>query len=151
MLLYIIGGIALAVVGFFVGYFLHKTRQQSKIANAETNAEKIITDAKAKQTEILLHAQEKALATIKEAKVEEDSEVQAPVPAATEEPSDDEVAPAAEPEADNEVVEGGDTPEGEETEVAETDGEEAPASPEAPEVADAVQAPEDDEEEKEEE
>lgn len=72
MLLYIIGGTALALVGFFAGYFIHKARQQAKIANAESNAEKILTEAKAKQTEILLQAQEKALSTIKDAKIEEE-------------------------------------------------------------------------------
>lgn len=68
---FILGGI-LAVVGFFVGFFLHKFRAQSKVNNAEINAEKIIADAKAKQTEILLGAQDKALKTIEEAKKEEE-------------------------------------------------------------------------------
>lgn len=68
---FIIAGI-LAVVGFFVGFFIHKFRSQSKINNAEGNAEKIIAEAKAKQTEILLSAQEKALKTIEEAKKEEE-------------------------------------------------------------------------------
>lgn len=68
---FILGGI-LAVVGFFVGFFLHKFRAQSKVSNAEINAEKIIAEAKAKQTEILLGAQDKALKTIDEAKKEEE-------------------------------------------------------------------------------
>lgn len=68
---FILGGI-LAVVGFFVGFFLHKFRTQAKVNNAEINAEKIIADAKAKQTEILLGAQDKALKTIEEAKKEEE-------------------------------------------------------------------------------
>src|SRR3989344_5081878 len=68
---FILGGI-LAVVGFFVGFFIHKFRAQSKVNNAENNAEKIIAEAKVKQTEILLDAQGKALKTIEEAKKEEE-------------------------------------------------------------------------------
>ena len=60
------------MVGFFVGFFIHKFRAQSKVNNAEVNAEKIIAEAKAKQTEILLNAQEKALKAIEEAKKEEE-------------------------------------------------------------------------------
>jgi len=73
MLLYIISGIALVGVGFFVGFWIHKFNAQDKINKAEANADKIIAEAKAKQTEILLQAQEKALATIKEAKKEEEN------------------------------------------------------------------------------
>lgn len=68
---YIIGVIALAV-GFFIGYWLRKQRAKSGIGEAEKKAEKILSEAKTKQTEILLNAQEKALGTIEEAKKEEE-------------------------------------------------------------------------------
>jgi ribonuclease Y len=68
---YIIWGL-LAVVGFFVGYFLRQKLAKGNIASAEAKAEKIINDAKTKQTELLLKAQEKALATIEQAKREEE-------------------------------------------------------------------------------
>lgn len=64
--------IALAAVGFFIGYLVRQQRAKSKIATAESRAEKILNEAKAKQTEILLKAQEKALSTIEEAKREEE-------------------------------------------------------------------------------
>lgn len=59
-------------VGFFVGYWLRKQRAKSGIGEAEKKAEKILSEAKTKQTEILLKAQEKALAAIEEAKKEEE-------------------------------------------------------------------------------
>ncbi len=49
--------IALAAVGFFIGYLVRQQRAKSKIATAESKAEKILNEAKAKQTEILLKAQ----------------------------------------------------------------------------------------------
>ncbi len=64
--------IALAAVGFFIGYLVRQQRAKSKIATAESKAEKILNEAKAKQTEILLKAQEKALSTIEEAKRDEE-------------------------------------------------------------------------------
>lgn len=64
--------IVLAAVGFFVGYWLRNKRAGNKIKTAEGKAEKILSEAKAKQAEILLHAEEKALSTIKEAKGEEE-------------------------------------------------------------------------------
>ena len=64
---YIIG-IVLAAVGFFIGYIVRQKTAKGNIASAEAKAEKILTEAKTKQTEILLHAQEKALSTIEEAK-----------------------------------------------------------------------------------
>jgi len=67
---YIIGGI-LAAVGFFIGYWARQKKAKSKISNIENKAEKIITEAKAKQSEILLAAQEKSLKIIEEAKREE--------------------------------------------------------------------------------
>ncbi|MBI4812304.1 ribonuclease Y [Candidatus Falkowbacteria bacterium] len=68
---YILGGL-LAIVGFFIGYYLHKTKTKHKVSGAEARAEKILTEAKAKQTEILLSAQDKALKIIEETKREEE-------------------------------------------------------------------------------
>lgn len=64
--------IALAAVGFFVGYLVRQQRAKSKIATAESKAEKILSEAKTKQTELLMKAQEKALAIIEETKKEEE-------------------------------------------------------------------------------
>jgi len=61
----------LAIGGFFVGYWVHTQRVSTKIKSAETRAEKILSDVKNKQNEILLNAQEKALKIIDEAKAEE--------------------------------------------------------------------------------
>ncbi len=69
---YIIGAIILAIVGFFVGYFYHRIKAHSKINSAENNAEKIVAEAKAEQAKIILHAQEKALKVIEEAKKDEE-------------------------------------------------------------------------------
>lgn len=67
---YIIYGV-LIVGGFFVGYFLRKLRVSKKIKSAETKAEKTLSEVKSKQSELLLKAQDKALAIIDEAKKEE--------------------------------------------------------------------------------
>lgn len=64
--------VVLAVVGFFIGYWLRNKRASTKIKKAESKADKLISEAKTKQAEILLAAEEKALATIKEAKYEEE-------------------------------------------------------------------------------
>lgn len=62
----------MAVIGFFVGLFAYRVRVRTKVGSAEARAEKIIAEAKAKQSEALLHAQEKALGIIEEAKKEEE-------------------------------------------------------------------------------
>lgn len=67
---YIIYGV-LAAGGFFVGYWVRQLRISSKIRSAEQKAEKIITEVKNKQNELLLKAQEKALKIIEEAKEDE--------------------------------------------------------------------------------
>lgn len=67
---FIIYGV-LVIGGFFVGYWLRKQRISRKIISAEQNAEKILADVKNKQNEIILGAQEKALAIIEEAKEDE--------------------------------------------------------------------------------
>lgn len=70
MIEYIIYGI-LAVGGFFVGWWVRKQRALAQVASAETKAKKILTDTKAKQKELLLQAQDKALKIIDEAKRED--------------------------------------------------------------------------------
>lgn len=64
--------IVLAVGGFFVGYFAMKKRQAMRTKGAEDKADKILTEAKSKHTEVLLKAQEKALKIIEEAKRDEE-------------------------------------------------------------------------------
>jgi ribonucrease Y len=61
----------LGIGGFFVGYFVHKQRVTTKIKSAETKAEKILSEVKNKQNEILLSAQDKALKIIEEAKIDQ--------------------------------------------------------------------------------
>ncbi len=60
------------VGGFIAGYFVQKNRLTTKQKNSETKAEKIVHDAKLKQKEILLKAQDKALKIINDAKKEEE-------------------------------------------------------------------------------
>jgi ribonucrease Y len=62
----------LAALGFVLGFWFQKVRVNSKITSAEVKAEKLINDSKAKQSEILLSAQEKSLKIIEEAKKEEE-------------------------------------------------------------------------------
>jgi len=61
----------LVVGGFFVGYFIRKSIASNKVKKAEEKVEKMISEAKAKQSELLLKAQEKALKIIEESKQEE--------------------------------------------------------------------------------
>lgn len=58
--------------GFFVGYLVRKSHALGKVSNAEARAEKILTETKAKQKELLLGAQEKALKIIDQAKKEDE-------------------------------------------------------------------------------
>ena len=63
---------AVAVAGgFFVGYLFFKKSANSKISNAAEKADKIIGEAKIKEKDLLLHAQDKALHIIEESKKEE--------------------------------------------------------------------------------
>jgi len=57
--------------GFFIGFFLYKKSAGQKLSGAEQKAEKIISDAKLKEKELLLQAQEKSLGVIEESKKEE--------------------------------------------------------------------------------
>ena len=69
---YAIIGVLAVIGGFFVGYYIRKKRALSEVSSAEARAEKILNDAKAKQKELLLAAQDKALKIIEEAKREDD-------------------------------------------------------------------------------
>jgi len=69
---YTIIGVLALIGGFFIGYWLRKKRALTEAASAEAHAEKILNDTKAKQKELLLTAQDKALKIIDEAKHEED-------------------------------------------------------------------------------
>lgn len=57
--------------GFFIGFFLYKKLAGQKLTGAEQKAEKIISEARIKEKELLLQAQEKSLAIIDESKKEE--------------------------------------------------------------------------------
>lgn len=63
--------IILLAAGFAAGYFAYRKRSALKVGTAESKAEKILNDAKAKFKKIELDAQEKALRIIEEAKKEE--------------------------------------------------------------------------------
>ncbi|MEK7105233.1 MAG: ribonuclease Y [Patescibacteria group bacterium] len=70
-------GLVLALVGLLIGalggYVVRAMVAQKKMQGAEANAEKIVTEAKTKQAEILLEAKEKALKMVEEGKKEEDA------------------------------------------------------------------------------
>ncbi len=63
--------LALVVGGFFVGYLFYKKNAAAKTNNAAERAEKIISEAKTKEKELLLSAQDKALKILEESKKEE--------------------------------------------------------------------------------
>ncbi len=67
----IISGIT-AVVAFAVGFLLRKYLTAQKIGSAETRAQKIVEEAKAKEKEILLEAKTKALEMTEAVKRQED-------------------------------------------------------------------------------
>lgn len=67
---YVIYSVVLAG-GFFIGYFVRKQSVSKKVKSAEEKAERVLIEAKTKQTELVLNAQEKALSIIEEAKKEE--------------------------------------------------------------------------------
>ncbi len=70
MLNYILYAVIL-VGGFFIGYWFYKKSAKLKINNAAQRAEKIINEAKIKEKELLLKAQDKALKIIDDSKKEE--------------------------------------------------------------------------------
>jgi len=59
------------VGGFFIGFYLYRKSAGQKLNSAEQKAEKIVGEAKLKEKELLLRAQDKALAVIEESKKEE--------------------------------------------------------------------------------
>ncbi|MBI4240018.1 ribonuclease Y [Candidatus Uhrbacteria bacterium] len=61
------------LIGVALGYLVRKQIGANQINSAEGKAEKIFVDAKTKESEILLHARDKSLAVIDEAKKEADS------------------------------------------------------------------------------
>ena len=69
---YLIYGI-LAIGGFFIGYWIRKRKALSQVNSAEAKAEKILNEAKTKQKELTLEAQDKALKIIEEAKKDEET------------------------------------------------------------------------------
>jgi len=69
---YVIIGILALIVGFFIGYYIRKKHALSEVTSAEARAEKILNDTKAKQKELILATQDKALKIIEEAKREDD-------------------------------------------------------------------------------
>lgn len=62
---------ALAIGGFFIGYVFFKKSADAKINSASERADRIINDAKIKEKELLLKAQDGALKIIEESKQEE--------------------------------------------------------------------------------
>ena len=69
---YIIGLVTI-IIGLMLGYWLQRQLAIKKAANAEHKAENIIDEAKAKEKDILLKAQDKALKLIEDAKQENDA------------------------------------------------------------------------------
>ncbi len=65
--------VVLAVGGFFIGYAYYKKASATKIGSATEKADKLISDAKIREKDLLLKAQDKALHIIEESKNEESS------------------------------------------------------------------------------
>lgn len=63
---------ATAVISIVIGYFLRRAVAQSQANSLEAKAEKILTEAHAKEQDVLLRAREKALKLLDDAKKEED-------------------------------------------------------------------------------
>jgi len=61
----------LAIGGFFIGYFFYKKSADAKINGATQKADKIVSEARHKEKELLLNAQDKAIKVIEESKREE--------------------------------------------------------------------------------
>ena len=69
--LYFIGALLIAGVFFIVGYWARKKRASLQVDKAEDRAEKILHEAHAKEKDLLLKAQDKALKMIEDAKEDE--------------------------------------------------------------------------------
>jgi len=67
---FIVAAVAV-IAGFFIGYIVRKFLAQREVEGAEAKAENLIKEAKSKQKEILLEANDKALKIIDDAKKEE--------------------------------------------------------------------------------
>ncbi len=63
--------IAAAVIGFVAGYLIRKQIAQARANTAEARMERMMTEAKNKEQEILLKAKEKAIKIIDDSKIEE--------------------------------------------------------------------------------
>jgi len=63
--------LVLVVGGFFIGFLFYKKSAATKTNSAVQRAEKIVTDAKTKEKELLLQAQDKAIKLLNESKKEE--------------------------------------------------------------------------------
>ncbi|MDP2630549.1 MAG: ribonuclease Y [Candidatus Uhrbacteria bacterium] len=70
---YIITGIGALVVGLLVGYLVRQQVGNNRANSAEQRAEKMLSEAKTKEGEIILKAKESALKILDEAKRDEDS------------------------------------------------------------------------------
>jgi len=60
-------------IGLGLGYFIRKQVGKNQATSVEAKAEKILNEAKNKEQELVLHAKEKAIKIIDEAKVEENT------------------------------------------------------------------------------
>ena len=63
------GGVA---IGILLGYILRKKLAQAQVNSAEARVDKLISEAKNKEQELLLKAKEKAIKVIDDAKREEE-------------------------------------------------------------------------------
>lgn len=63
--------LVLAIGGFFIGYFFYKKSADSKIANAADRADKIINEARLKEKELLIKAQDRAIKITEDSKKDE--------------------------------------------------------------------------------
>ncbi len=70
ILTFIVSAVAV-IIGIAAGYFIRKTMAKREVEGAEAKAENLLKEAKNKQKEILLQANDKALNIIDEAKKEE--------------------------------------------------------------------------------
>lgn len=64
--------IAFLATGLLFGYWFRKQKALSEVNSSEAKAEKILNDAKTKEKQILIEAQEKALKTLEDTKHEID-------------------------------------------------------------------------------
>jgi len=70
-ILFYVASFLVAIFAFSVGYWTRKQHASNRVKQAEEKADKVLSEAKVKQSEFLLKAQEKSLKIINEAKEEE--------------------------------------------------------------------------------